>query len=125
MLFFHVGNLKIDLDCDSDLVPNSVDSIEKDLNDDFDFSNESEFDSIIPDGDIQNLLEQVDNLSNNELSASDNDDEPNAPEVPDQADVPELINDVETDDCCIDLNELGSNDQNGDDMFELLQKDPD
>ena len=88
----------MDLDCNSDLVPNSVDSIEIDLDDDLGFSNESESDLIIPDGDIQNLLEQVDNLSNNESSASDNDDEPNAPEVPDKVDVPELINDVETDD---------------------------
>ena len=115
----------MDSDCNSDLVPNSVDSIEIDSDDDLGFSNESEYESITPDGDIQNLLERVDNLSNNESSASDNDDEPNVPKVSDQADVPELINDVETDDLIIDLDELGPNDQNGDDMFEVLQKDPD
>ena len=71
----------MDSDCDSDIIPDSVDSIDIDLDDDLGFSNESESDLIIPDGDIQNLLEQVDNLSNNELSASDNDDEPHAPKM--------------------------------------------
>ena len=59
------------LDSDSDMVPNSVQSIEIDLDDDLGFSNESETDSNVGNGDIECLLEQVDNLSSDECSDSD------------------------------------------------------
>ena len=58
----------MDSDCDSDIVPNSVELIEIDLDDDLGFSNESESDSNVPNGEIPNLLEQVENLSSNESS---------------------------------------------------------
>ena len=44
----------MDSDCDLDMVPNSVESIEIDLDDDLGFSIESESDSDIPNGDTKN-----------------------------------------------------------------------
>ena len=52
----------MDSDTESDIVPNSVQSIEIDLDDDLGFSSESDAESNVQNGDTENLLEQVDNL---------------------------------------------------------------
>ena len=114
----------MDSDCDSDIVPNSVESIEIDLDDDLGFSNESESDSNVPNGGIPNLLQQVENLSSNESSDSYNSD--NSGNDNDTHEVPDPIqNNDNTDDLCVDLDNLGyTYDKNGDEMFDILQKDP-
>ena len=114
-------------DTDSDIVPNSVQSIEIDLDDDLGFSNESDTESNVRNCDIENLLEQVDNLSNNESAPSDNSDIDNDQKDLHENHVPEVqepMEDNDTDDLCVDLDELGSNPQTGDKMFDILQKDP-
>ena len=114
----------MDLDSDSDMVPNSVQSSEIDLDDDLGFSNESETDSNAGNGDTEHLLEQVDNLSSDECSDSDNSENHNDANDVCNADPMDINENIPMDDLCVDLDNLGSNNQNGDEMFDSLQKDP-
>ena len=114
----------MDSDFDSDMVPNSVESIEIDLDDDLGFSNESETDSNVGNVDIECLLEQVDNLSSDECSDSNNSENQNDAHDVCNADPMDINENIPMDDLCVDLDNLGSNNQNGDEMFDTLQKDP-
>ena len=84
----------------------------------------SESDSNVPNGEIPNLLEQVENLSSNESSDSYNSD--NSGNDNDMHEVPDPIqNNDNTDDLCVDIDNLAyMYDKNGDEMFDILQKDP-
>ena len=65
-------------------------------------------------------MEQVDNLSSDECSDSDNSENHNDAHDVHDADPMDNNENIPMADLCVDLDNLASNDQNGDEMFDIL-----
>lgn len=111
-----------------EVVPDSVDSVQS-IDIDLD---SSESDNLVDDSqsdsdsqpayrnDVQNLLDDLENLSDPDTSSSENDNSGSDDEIPNGMQPP----DNNDNNLCIDVDNLEGDPRNGDEMFDLLNCDP-